>query len=139
MSILTIHTDGGSRGNPGPAACAAVFLNSDREAIYSISRYLGHTTNNEAEYRGVILALEALLEDLDKYTQFSKIEFVLDSELVVFQLTGRYKIKNDNLQQLATTTHQLIRQINKPTNFTHVKRHLNTLPDQLLNQELDQH
>lgn len=139
MSILTIHTDGGSRGNPGPAACAAVFLNSDREIVYSISHYLGHATNNEAEYRGVILALETLLADIDKYVEFSRLEFVLDSELIVFQLTGRYKIKNANLQQLAATTHQLIRQINKPTNFTHVKRHLNTLPDQLLNQELDRH
>ena len=137
MSTLIIHTDGGSRGNPGPAACAAVFLNSGREVVYSTSRYLGHTTNNEAEYRGVILALETILADLNKYSEFSSLQFVLDSELVVFQLTGRYKIKNANLQQLATTTHQLIRQINKPTSFTHVKRHLNTLPDELLNQELD--
>lgn len=139
MSTLTIHTDGGSRGNPGPAACAAVFLNPDREIVCSISRYLGYTTNNEAEYRGVILALETILSDLNKYSEFSSIQFVLDSELVVFQLTGRYKIKNANLQQLATTTHQLIRQINKPISFTHVKRHLNTLPDELLNQELDRH
>lgn len=139
MSTLIIHTDGGSRGNPGPAACAAVFLNPDREIVYSISRYLGYTTNNEAEYRGVILALETILSDLNKYSEFSSLQFVLDSELVVFQLTGRYKIKNANLQQLATTTHQLIRQINKPISFTHVKRHLNTLPDELLNQELDRH
>ena len=139
MPTLTIHTDGGSRGNPGPAACAAVFLNSSREVIHSTSRYLGHATNNEAEYQGVILALETILANINKFSDFSDLHFVLDSELIVFQLTGRYKIKNDNLRQLATTVHQLIRQVNKPTSFTHVKRHLNTLPDKLLNQELDQH
>jgi len=139
MQTLTIHTDGGSRGNPGPAACAAVFLNSSGEIIHSTSLFLGHSTNNEAEYQAVVLALETLLSDLGSFSNFDHLDFVLDSELVVKQLTGLYKIKKPELQQFALTIHQLVNQVSKKTTFRHVKRHLNKLPDQLLNEELDRH
>ena len=137
MSKLTIHTDGGSRGNPGPAASAAVFLGPDNQVVLQKSHFLGTATNNEAEYQAVTLALEHLVAHKADFQDYSAIDFVLDSELVVKQLTGLYKIKKPELQQIASTIFQLIRQLKQPVSFRHVKRHLNHLPDTLLNQELD--
>ena len=139
MKSLIIHTDGGSRGNPGPAACAFVFLDSDQNVLDQASLYLGIATNNEAEYRGVILALEHLLQHQPQYSSFTTINFTLDSELVVKQLLGQYKIKKPELQTLATNIRQLLHQLPQKITFTHVRRHLNHLPDTLLNQELDRH
>lgn len=139
MNQLTIHTDGGSRGNPGPAASAAVFLDENKQVVNQVSRFLGPATNNEAEYQAVILALETILQNPETYSKITTLNFVLDSELVVKQLTGLYKIKKSELQQLAFTIRQLTHQIDKKTTFQHVKRHLNKLPDTLLNQELDLH
>lgn len=133
---LKIHTDGGSRGNPGPAACAAVFLDQD-QVVFEQGLFLGTTTNNQAEYQGVLLALNELAGHPAKYQQFSQIDFYLDSELVVKQLKGEYKIKNSELQPLALQIFQIIRLLPQTLSFTHVRRHLNKLPDTLLNQTLD--
>jgi ribonuclease HI len=139
MNKLIIHTDGGSRGNPGPAACAAVFLNSDKKTIDQTSKYLGVSTNNQAEYYGVIIALELLLENKEKYSSVKQVDFFLDSELVTKQLLGEYRIKNKDLMPLAQKIFSLKSQLPFVFTFTHVRRHLNHLPDTLLNQELDSH
>lgn len=139
MQTLIIHTDGGSRGNPGPAACAAVFLNPQGEVSYQASKFLGIATNNEAEYQGVILALEELLQNQAQYPEYTDIDFTLDSELVVKQLTGVYRVKKPELQTLVVQIHQLLHQLPQRVTFHHVLRHLNKLPDTLLNQELDLH
>lgn len=136
MSKLTIYTDGGSRGNPGPAACGAAFY-QNKKLIAQSSWYLGKATNNQAEYQGVYYALRFIQRNPDIFLQFSQIDFVLDSQLVVRQLTGQYKIKNKQLQKLAKTIQTQIKQLNKPVNLRHVLRENNKTADKLLNQELD--
>ena len=140
MKKIVIYTDGGSRGNPGKAAIGVVFCNEIGQEIKKFGEYLGDgLTNNEAEYQGVILALENLLQNLDQYQIYTDIDFTLDSELVVKQLTGVYRIKKPELQTLTSNIHQLIHQLPQHVTFRNVLRHLNKLPDALLNQELDLH
>lgn len=132
QSELIINTDGGSRGNPGPSAVGVVISTPGDKHIESFGRYIGETTNNQAEYTAVIDALKAAA----KY-QPQKIQFYLDSELVVKQLKGEYKVKNVDLQPLHA-------EIMKRTQgmeivFTHVLRAQNTLADIEVNKALDEH
>lgn len=133
---LTIHTDGGSRGNPGPAAAGIVICHGD-EVLHQFSQFLGTKTNNQAEYQAVILALEYLVSHPETHSPFSKINFVLDSELVVRQLTGVYKVKHPDMIPLFGAVQALIARLSLPVSFSHVKRHLNHQADALLNLELD--
>ena len=134
MEII-IHTDGGSRGNPGPAASAFV-VEKNSEVVFKGAKYLGKVTNNFAEYTGVVIALQWLLENLDLQIGES-ITFVLDSELVVRQLNGLYKVKDANLQKLFVEVKELINKTGKKTIFKNVPREQNKLADQLVNEELD--
>jgi ribonuclease HI len=86
---LTIYADGASRGNPGPAAIGAVIRDEHQKILASISRYIGETTNNQAEYRAVIAALK----EAAKYDA-ERVKLCIDSELVAKQLSGSYKVKN---------------------------------------------
>ena len=133
---LTIHTDGGSRGNPGPAACAFVIA-AGNQTLKEQAFYLGPTTNNQAEYQGVLKALEHLKLHPHLLADFSGLEFILDSELIVHQLNGRYKIKHPDLLPLAQSAHAIIASLQLPVTFTHVLRAGNKRADFLLNQELD--
>lgn len=130
-----IHTDGGSRGNPGPAACAFV-AEQKGLVVAKGSKYLGKRTNNEAEYEGVMLALEWLLENNSLNVD---VKFLLDSELVVRQLTGIYKIKKPELQTLSLKIKKLISGYAGKIYFNNVPREQNKIADLLLNNELDQH
>lgn len=134
-SFLTIHTDGGSRGNPGPAACAFV-SERDGKIIEERSRFLGTATNNVAEYKGVILALEWLMENKPVYDE---VLFLLDSELVVKQLTGLYKIKNPDLLTLSKIINKHIISTGIKIYFKNVPREQNKKADFLVNKELDGH
>ncbi len=131
MNKLIIYTDGGARGNPGPAAAGVVFYNGQKEKIAEISKYLGHATNNQAEYKSLILALE-------KASEFKPqiIEVFLDSELVVNQLNSHYRVKNKNLQPLHQQVLKLVRKFDK-VSFHHILRQGNKLADKLVNQTLD--
>ena len=129
---LIINCDGGSRGNPGPAACAFV-VSLQNKIIYQDSKYLGRTTNNVAEYSAVILALFWLKQNLTD----EKVVFVLDSELVVKQITGVYKVKNTNLKKLVLEVKDLLASINTSVTFTHVLRDHNIRADELVNTTLD--
>jgi ribonuclease HI len=130
---ITIHTDGGSRGNPGTAACAFVVEEGDRE-IYRGSRYLGHRTNNVAEYSGVLLALKWLVEN-NKQNSF--VSFYLDSELVVKQINAVYKVKDENLRNLLSEVLFLLKKFDGEVVFKNVPREKNKIADLLVNQELD--
>lgn len=130
--ILKINTDGGSRGNPGPSAAAWVAYENNKE-IYSNAEYLGIGTNNQAEYKAVLLALKWV----SGYRKFAKINFILDSELVVRQLIGIYKIKDPELALLASKIKKIIQDIPATITFTSVKRELNKAADKLVNQKLD--
>ncbi len=132
---VIIHTDGGSRGNPGPAASAFV-VEKDAKVIFEGSKYLGNVTNNFAEYTGVIIALEWLVSS--GFTNKNlMVTFLLDSELIVRQLNGQYKVKDENLQKLFAEVKSLINKIGVKIIFKNVPREQNKEADLLVNEELD--
>ncbi len=133
---LTINCDGGSRGNPGKAAAAFVVSEGEQET-HSEGKYLGVQTNNFAEYQAVIAALKWLQSVKEKYEDY-KISFILDSELVVRQLTGVYKIKNETLKNLAQEIKLLEKSIGLTFSFENVLRHKNKTADFLVNRTLDE-
>lgn len=133
MNKLTIFSDGGSRGNPGHAACAFVVI-SESKVVAKGSRYLGIATNNMAEYQGVILALEWLNKNLEG---INLVDFYLDSQLVYKQLIGEYKIKNESIRSFVLTIKRLEDTMDIVINYYHVPRIKNKLADKLVNIELD--
>ena len=128
---LIIYTDGGSRGNPGKSGIGAVLKNEDKGNVAEISEYLGIATNNQAEYTAVIRALEKA-----KKLNAQILEFYLDSELIVKQLKGEYKVKNKGLIPLFIKLCQL-RDSFAQTSFTHVRREFNKEADALANLAMD--
>ncbi len=135
MKAIKIFTDGGSRGNPGPGASAFVVVNSDK-TIATGSKYLGEVTNNTAEYSAVILALDWLLTNFKKLT-VQNVNFVLDSELVVRQLNGVYKVKNDQIKILFDMVKAKLSNIPCEFTFSSVSRDKNKEADKLVNETLD--
>lgn len=134
---LKIFCDGGSRGNPGNAASAFV-VERKGKVIYSDAIYLGTATNNVAEYNGVIHALKWLNKNVNLIP--AKIFFILDSELVVRQILGKYKVKNSELIILHGVVAGLLKKIKsagKDIFFESVEREKNKKPDFLVNQKLD--
>jgi ribonuclease HI len=130
MQKLIINTDGGSRNNPGPAGIGVVFSNERGETIATFKDYIGEATNNVAEYKALILALEK-----SKDFEADEIECRLDSELVVKQLLGHYKVKDATLRKLNEKVTELA--FFKPIKFVHVRRELNKLADKLVNDAID--
>jgi len=130
---ITIYSDGGSRGNPGPSAAGFVVLNNRQEVIAEGGEYLGITTNNLAEYHGVRLGLE----EAEKLS-FRKIDFKVDSMMVVNQMKGYYKIKNRELWPVHERILLLMTKFDRVT-FTHVPRQFNQLADGMVNKTLDAH
>lgn len=132
MSTLTIHTDGGARGNPGPAAIGVVF---DAEGFHEeIGHTIGDATNNVAEYSAVLEAINTLSEVPGAYETW---HFYLDSELVVRQLLGQYRVKDATLQGLHAEIIKKLRAAGVTYQFNHVRREQNKLADKLVNQALD--
>lgn len=134
LKHLLIYTDGGARGNPGPAACGVVIKNVDKTIVHQAFKTLGTTTNNEAEYQGVLMAIKIVLE---QFPETSNITFHLDSLLVVKQLTGEFKIKNARLKELFNEAQSLVRQAKATVTYVHIPRELNYEADLLVNQALD--
>lgn len=128
---LVVHTDGGARGNPGPAAIGILFSDEQGEKIAEYSEAIGVTTNNVAEYTAVLRALEKA-----KQMKVEELEFYLDSELVTKQLNQEFKVKNEDLGKLFITIWNL-RQGFKNVTFTHVPREENRYADMLVNKALD--
>jgi len=135
MKTLVINTDGGARGNPGPAATGVSL--SMGEALLCHNRYLGETTNNVAEYSAVIDALGLVVGFIEKHGAPEKIEFRLDSQLVERQLSGIYKIKEPALQALAAEARKGLQALAAPYSFIYVPRAQNKLADKLVNEALD--
>jgi ribonuclease HI len=145
MSTLIVFTDGGARGNPGPAAIGAVIKTETGQLLNAISRKIGITTNNVAEYSAVISALEWIRDNnptsklSNNYNNEEKglIRFFLDSNLVVNQLNGLFKVKDGNLRELMTKVRILESEIGMPTYYKHIPREKNFEADKLVNQALD--
>lgn len=131
---LRIFTDGGSRGNPGPAGCGALIKDADTgEVLKELHLYLGETTNNQAEYQGVILGLkEALFLDPES------IMVVMDSELLVKQLTGVYSVKNEGLALRFAEVKNLELRFGKSIRYRHAPREQNKEADILANKAIDE-
>jgi ribonuclease HI len=128
----TLFADGGSRGNPGPAASAAVLLDPAGELVEEIGAYLGVATNNVAEWTALVLGLEAALA-----RGIRRLTVRLDSELVVKQVRGEYRVKHAGLQPLHRRAMKLIRAF-EDVDVAHVPRKQNARADRLVNQVLDQ-
>jgi len=137
MKKIIIYTDGGSRGNPGPAAAGFVFCNEKGQVIKNYSEYLGETTNNEAEYRAVILALKKFKALFGKkLAKNSEIELKSDSELLIRQLNGEYKILEPRIQSLFIAVWNL-RLDFKKAKFRLISRQKNQEADRLVNEALN--
>ena len=133
MKKIQIFSDGGSRGNPGPGAIGfAIFENS--EVIYKHGATISVCTNNQAEYQAV---LDALLY-VGKNIPDAQIEFFIDSELVVKQLNGEYKVKNQKLKPLFLKIRESVIELGGSVTFAHVRREKNKLADSLVNKALDE-
>lgn len=137
MSAYQIYTDGGSRGNPGSAACGFVVIKDDKQ-YYQQGKYLGQKTNNEAEYQGLI---ESLLWLQKQPSDNLRVDWRLDSKLVVEQVLGNWKIKEPRLKLLRQQVVDLLQQLFPHHNYslTHVPRAQNALADTLVNQVLNEH
>ena len=132
--MYRIFTDGGSRGNPGPSAYAIV-VEKDEKVIHQHSEFLGINTNNYAEYRGLIAGLTKAIE-----LKAETVEFIMDSQLVIRQMNGEYKVKGENIKNLYLDAKALSSMI-PDISFRNVRRSEMLIPiaDALLNVELDKH
>lgn len=135
----TIYTDGGARGNPGPAGIGAVIYSQDGKVLKRIALYIGKTTNNQAEYKAVIAALEYMVKLSDGQIVNPSIQMYLDSKLIVEQMNGRFKIKNEGLKPLFWQIRDLIMKLGGAVTFSFVPREKNTEADTLVNEAIDKH
>lgn len=131
MNKIIIFSDGGARGNPGPAGIGAVLYDENKKIVAEISQYLGETTNNQAEYKALIAALKEA-----KRLKAEELTCYLDSELVVKQLNREYKIKNKDLAPLFLEVYNLSLSFKK-ISFIHIPREKNTVADSLANKAMD--
>jgi probable phosphoglycerate mutase len=133
---FTIHADGGARGNPGPAGSGVVIRNDKKKVVGEVSEFLGHTTNNVAEYTAILRGLELLLGVVGEKAYETEVDVEMDSMLVVEQMNGNYKIKHPNLKPLALSVKNLIPKF-KEVRFTHIPREKNKDADRLANDAMD--
>jgi probable phosphoglycerate mutase len=129
---LTVHVDGGARGNPGPAGWGAIVRDTSGDVVAELFGALPHATNNVAEYSGLVAALDWCAEH-----QAGTVHIKADSLLMVQQMRGVYKVKNDGLKPLHARARLLAHQIGKVT-FEHVRRELNKDADRLANLAMDE-
>jgi ribonuclease HI len=129
--LLKLFTDGGSRGNPGPAASGAVLKSVSGETIASVSKYLGRTTNNQAEYTAIVIGLQKA-----RQLGASTVQVYMDSELATKQLNGEYRVKDSEIAKRFVEVKNLVAQFDR-VSFTHVRREKNTEADAIVNKCLD--
>lgn len=130
-TTCNIYTDGGARGNPGPGAAGGVILSEDDEVVAEVGAFLGTTTNNVAEYQALALTLRRARE-----LGYEHIVVHMDSELIVRQLTGLYKVKDPKMRELNGQVQRLLRQF-EDWRVVHVPRAKNKRADELVNEVLD--
>ncbi len=134
--MIEIFTDGGSRGNPGPSALG-VHIVKNKSALVSFGTYLGHTTNNVAEYSAAVAALQWFVDHPESLSDEVELFFFADSQLLISQITGVYKIKSPHLRELLFTLMQLEATIKKPIHYRHIPREQNKAADKQVNICLD--
>lgn len=129
---ITLYADGGSRGNPGPAGAGAYLIDENDTPVAEVHRYVGETTNNVAEYQALILGLEEAIQH-----QATHLNILLDSQLLVRQIKGEYRVKQPHLQPLFQKAKQLLAQIPQ-WEIRHIPREENTEADRLANLAMDE-
>ena len=132
MEKVVVHVDGGARGNPGPAAAAAVAFTPEGDELTERSEFLGEATNNVAEYRALLLGLE-----LARELGAGEVEIVNDSELVARQIGGEYKVKHAGLKPLYLDAMRALREFDR-WSVRSVRREGNVRADELVNEALDE-
>jgi ribonuclease HI len=132
-SRCTVYTDGGARGNPGPAAAGGVILAGDGTVLEEVSEFLGTATNNVAEYRALVLTLRRAID-----IGCTHVDVKMDSELVVKQLNGQYRVKDDKMIPLHAEARRLLATF-EAKSVQHVSREANKHADKLVNAVLDAH
>jgi ribonuclease HI len=130
-AAIKANIDGGARGNPGPAACGVVIRNAKGEILAELSEYLGIQTNNFAEYSGLLTALEYAIGE-----KYPSLKVLSDSELLVRQMEGRYRVKSPGLIELYERAQSLVRKL-QHFSIEHVLREYNREADLLVNKVLD--
>lgn len=133
---INIYSDGGSRGNPGPASCAFIGFENGKVVVKK-SLFLGTKTNNYAEYMGIYLAFDWLIKNIKSNT-IQKIIINLDSELATNQLKGKYKVKSNNLKSLITKIKKIENNLGIKVVYKYIPRNKNKLADHLVNKTLDE-
>jgi ribonuclease HI len=131
VAKLTVNVDGGARGNPGPAAIAAVVRGPDGEVVDQRGETIGRATNNVAEYRALLLGIE-----LAATHGAEELELIGDSELIVRQVEGKYKVKNADMRELHAQVKRALTPFPK-WSIRHVRREHNADADRLVNEALD--
>jgi ribonuclease HI len=140
MSTIFINTDGGSRGNPGPAAIGVVFYDEENSEVFTCSECIGIATNNDAEYQAIIRALKILLKSnwlKENNNPESRVICRLDSKLVVEQINGNYKVKQDHIREYSNEIKELLLEFRAKVLFFHIPREENARADKLVNEALD--
>lgn len=133
---IIINTDGGARGNPGPAAAGAI-IRKGGAIIATVAEYLGEQTNNWAEYEALIFALKKAYEVLGAELLEASVEIRMDSQLIVRQMEGRYKVKEPTLKEKYAIVKDLLEEYAPNANFVHIPREENKDADRLVNEVLD--
>jgi ribonuclease HI len=131
MSRFVVNVDGGARGNPGPAAIGVVLRDARGEVLEEVGETIGEATNNVAEYRALLRGIELAAE-----RGATELDLVGDSELVVRQVEGRYKVKNAGMKQLHEEVKRVLRDFDS-WSIRHVRRENNADADRLVNEALD--
>jgi len=137
INILNIFTDGGARGNPGPSAIGVYITDENNKKIIGFGKTIGIATNNVAEYKAVIEALDWIIENKKSLSENAKINFFIDSKLVCSQIIGLFKVKNSDLRELLFEVRDREAQISLPIYYKHIPRELNTQADAFVNKALD--
>ena len=136
---ITVYTDGASRGNPGKSGAGVLILNEHSRPVASLREYLGTCTNNEAEYKALIIALEYLPKIWANKSHPDEIIFLSDSQLLVLQMNGKYSVKSPNIIPLYNKAKELLKDIDSFKKFEHIPRELNKEADKLANMAIDGH
>lgn len=132
---VTIYTDGGSRGNPGPAGAGAAVYKDDKR-IAEVSEFLGKQTNNYAEYQALLLGLEACRQELGSPVK-DTVTVKMDSELIIRQMNGQYKVRNSTMKLMHADVMSIVHESFPHITFKHVRREFNVEADQLANEAMD--
>lgn len=135
MSVLRVFIDGGSKGNPGPASIGGIFYLENKE-LFRFHENIGNATNNEAEYQALIFALKEIKNNKNiwfRNASVKKIKFYSDSALLVNQVNGFFKVKNDKIRQYLFNIRLLEQEINLPITYNLIPREENKVADKLVN------